>query len=169
MSHCEDPPDRPRVEVPTQRVLVPVDCNIIPAVPEAYVPSKKAPVKYWLPATVRSCNDVVVPMPTLPEKFAPVSFAKEVEAAKKIGSASVKELNLELKVLQSVAKRYPSFVEEANPSLVRIVEEDSSPVFTPVEVPVKFNEENRPVEVRFLPRNKLPYIVEVAVVLAIVK
>ena len=45
---------------------------------------------------------------------------------------------MSLKIVQSEASKYPSFVEEANPSFVLIVEEDSSPVFTPVEVPEKF-------------------------------
>jgi hypothetical protein len=44
----------PKVDVATQRVLVPVVWRILPFVPEAYVPSKIAPVNERLPTTDRA-------------------------------------------------------------------------------------------------------------------
>src|SRR3989338_2253896 len=45
----EAPPEKPRVEVATQRVEVPVVWRTMPAVPTLFTPSRSAPVIYVLP------------------------------------------------------------------------------------------------------------------------
>ncbi len=57
---------KPRVEVAIHWVELPVVSRICPRVPEALVPSNRAPVNCSLPATVSSWAGVDVPMPTLP-------------------------------------------------------------------------------------------------------
>jgi len=65
---------KPKVEVATHCVVVPVVCNTIPRVPEALPESNKAPVILASPTTTNFWAGVVVPIPM----FVPVSKIKEL-------------------------------------------------------------------------------------------
>ena len=79
-------PVKPRVEVATQRVEVPVVWRIMPIVPVAFDPSRSAPTKlnsppiYVLPATVSRLDGVLEPIPKFPACVS-VSIEAPVEDA----------------------------------------------------------------------------------------
>src|SRR3989338_906367 len=60
------PPEIPRDEVATHCVPVPVVCRTMPAVPEALLESRKAPVAKMSPAIESFDDGVVVQIPTFP-------------------------------------------------------------------------------------------------------
>ncbi len=59
------PEPKPRLEVATQEVALPVVCSTKPFVPDAFEESNSAPVMYALPSTVSGWDGVLVPIPKL--------------------------------------------------------------------------------------------------------